>query len=231
MQDLDLGTQRDHGFGRIEQRVVFVQRAYMHLLGAVLGLCLALTALFQSGLAQRMAGALAGHWLLVLGGFMVVGWLGSRVAMTARSLAAQYAALFAFVLAQALILCPLLLVAQVHYPGVILQAAVVTIAGFTTLTAIVFFTRKDFSFLGTFVRWGFLLALVLIVASIVVGFSLGLLFSAVMVVLAGAAVLHDTSVIVNHYPEDRYVGAALALFASVAVMFWYVLRILMSLRD
>ncbi len=49
--------------------------------------------------------------------------------------------------------------------------------------------------------------------------------------LAGAAVLYDTSNVLRHYPEDRYVAASLQLFASVAVMFWYVLRIFMASRD
>jgi FtsH-binding integral membrane protein len=51
-----------------------------------------------------------------------------------------------------------------------------------------------------------------------------------MVALAGASILYDTSNVLHHYPEDRYVGAALQLFASVAMMLWYVLRLLMSRR-
>ncbi len=62
------------------------------------------------------------------------------------------------------------------------------------------------------------------------GFNLGTWFSVAMVGLAGGAILYDTSNILRHFPEDRYVGAALELFASVALMFWYVLRIFPS-RD
>jgi FtsH-binding integral membrane protein len=51
-----------------------------------------------------------------------------------------------------------------------------------------------------------------------------------MIGLAGAAVLYDTSNILHHYPKDKYVAASLALFASIAMMFWYVLRLFMS-RD
>ena len=47
-------------------------------------------------------------------------------------------------------------------------------------------------------------------------------------VLFGAAILYDTSNVLHHYPEDRYVGAAVQLFASVALLFWYVLQVLMS---
>ncbi len=69
-----------------------------------------------------------------------------------------------------------------------------------------------------------------IVASVLFGFEMGTWFSVAMIGFAGAAVLFDTSNILHHYPEDRYVGAALALFASIALMFWYVLRLFMS-RD
>ena len=52
-----------------------------------------------------------------------------------------------------------------------------------------------------------------------------------MIFLAGAAILYDTSAIMRDYPEDRYVGAALQLFASVALMFWYVLQLVMSMQS
>lgn len=48
-----------------------------------------------------------------------------------------------------------------------------------------------------------------------------------MLVLAGGAILYDTAKIMRYYPVDRHVAASLELFASVALMFWYVLRILM----
>jgi FtsH-binding integral membrane protein len=60
--------------------------------------------------------------------------------------------------------------------------------------------------------------------------TLGTWFSVAMVALAGASILYDTSNIIHHYRDDRYVGAALELFASVAMMFWYLLRLFMS-RD
>ena len=64
----------------------------------------------------------------------------------------------------------------------------------------------------------------------IISWNIGTWFSVVMIAFAGAAILYDTSKIMHHYPEDRYVGAALELFASVALMFWYVLRLFMS-RD
>ena len=74
------------------------------------------------------------------------------------------------------------------------------------------------------------LALVAIVAGVIFGFNLGTWFSVGMVGLAGAAILYDTSNIIRRFPEDKHVGAALQLFASVALMFWYVLSLFLS-RD
>jgi FtsH-binding integral membrane protein len=215
----------------VDARAAFVTRTYLHLFGAILLFAGIEVLLFRSGLAAIIAQAMLGvSWLLVLGGFIIVSWLASRAAHRATSKAAQYGALGAFVVAEAIIFVPLLFVAQYYAPGVIGSAAVVTLLGFTGLTAVAFITRKDFSFLGGLLRWGFIVALVLIVAGVLFGFELGTFFSVAMIGLAGAAILYDTSNVLHHYPEDRYVAAALELFASVALMFWYVLRLFLA-RD
>ncbi len=92
-------------------------------------------------------------------------------------------------------------------------------------------TRKDFSFLRGVLMWGGVVAMLAIVGGILFGFELGTWFSVAMIGFAGAAILYDTSNVLHHFPEDRYVGAALQLFASVALMFWYVLRLFMSSDD
>ena len=56
------------------------------------------------------------------------------------------------------------------------------------------------------------------------------LFSGVMVVFAGACVLYHTSNVLHKYQTNQYVAASLALFASVALMFWYILQLIMSLQ-
>ncbi|MEZ4222640.1 MAG: Bax inhibitor-1 family protein [Polyangiaceae bacterium] len=216
----------------VERRARFIVRTYNHLFLAILAFAAIEIALFKSGLAPIIAQAMVGtSWMLVLGGFMVVSWLASRVAHTSTSKPAQYAALGGFVVAEAIIFVPLLFIAQHYAPGAIQSAGIVTMVGFAGLTAIAFTTRKDFSFLGSFLRWGGLCALLLIGASILFGFKLGTFFSVGMVAFAGAAILYDTSNVLRHFPEDRYVGAALELFASVALMFWYVLRLFVAARD
>ncbi|MFP6639916.1 MAG: Bax inhibitor-1 family protein [Myxococcota bacterium] len=215
-----------------ETRAAFLTRTYNHLMGSIILFTLLEFWLFSTGLAEQIANVLlSGSWLLVLGGFMVVSWIASRVAARSQSLGAQYAALGGFIVAEAIIFVPLLFMANQIAPGVITSAALVTLLGFGGLTAVAFITRKDFSFLGGLLRWAMILALVAIVSAVVFGFSLGTWFSVAMVGVAGAAILYDTSNVLNRYPEDRYVAGALQLFASVALMFWYVLQLFMASRD
>lgn len=215
----------------VDSRGRFVSRTYAHLFGSVCAFILIEMALFKSGLADRIAHALLGvSWLLVLGGFVVVSWLASRTAHLAQSKAAQYGALAAYVVAESILFVPLLWIANNVAPGAITSAAAVTFLAFACLTAVVFLTGKDFSFLRGLLFWGGIMALGLIVAGAVFGFQLGTYFSIAMVGFAGAAILYDTSNVLHHYSEDRYVAAALELFASVALMLWYVLRLFMSRR-
>ncbi|QDU66071.1 Bax inhibitor-1 family protein [Engelhardtia mirabilis] len=213
-------------------RARFIVRTYGHLFGAIAAFVLIEVGLFQSGMARQIAEAMLGtSWLLVLGAFMVVSWLASRFAGTSNSMPVQYAALGGFVLAEALIFVPLLYIADATAPGVIASAAVVTLAGFGGLTTIVFWTRKDFSFMGAAIKFAMVGALLAILGGALFGFHLGTWFSVGMVVVAGMAILHDTSNVLHHFPANRHVAASLQLFASVALMFWYVLRLFMSSRD
>lgn len=212
----------------VESRARFIARTYNTLFLAIAAFTGIEIALFMSGLAESIAVVFTRSWWLVLGGFIIVSWIGSHVAGTAQSKASQYLALGAFVAMEALVFVPILYVANAFFPGAIQSAALITFVGFGGLTAVAFTTRKDFSFLGGMLRWAFIVALVLIGASLLFGFQLGTFFSVAMVGLAGAAILYDTSNVLRHFPEDRYVAAALQLFSSVALMFFYVLRLVMA---
>ncbi len=218
----------------VDARAAFVSKTYLHLFGAIAAFTAMEVVIFSSGAAEGIARGLLGlpgGWLTVLGGFLVVSWIASRAAHTVTSQVAQYAALGVYVLAEVFIFVPLLYVANRSFPGVISSAAVVTTAGFAALTGIAWFTRKDFSFLRGVLWWGGVSALLLIVAAVLFGWALGPVFSVGMVCFAGAAILYDTSNVIHHYPADRHVAAALELFASVALLFWYVIRLFMSARD
>ena len=122
---------------------------------------------------------------------------------------------------------PLLFIANEYFPGVIQSAGIVTAIAFGGFTVACFLTRTDFSFLRWSLVVGGFVALGLIVASISLGFSLGLWFSVAMVVLACGSILYNTSNVLHHYNTQQYVAASLALFASVALLLWYVIQIFM----
>jgi uncharacterized protein len=209
----------------------FIARTYNHLFAAICAFTLIEIGLFQSGLAVPIAKAmLSTSWLFILGGFILLSWIASFAAGRATSKAAQYAALTAYVVGESLIFVPMLVYADFRAPGAIASAALITFVAFTALTLVVFFTRKDFSFLRGILMWGGIIALVTIFGGAIFGFVPGTFFSVAMVALAGGSVLYSTSNVLHHYPEDRYVAASLQLFASVALMFWYVLRLLSSRR-
>lgn len=212
-----------------DSRARFINRTYSHLAGAILGFIGIEVALFKSGLAEPIALAmLSVSWLAVIGAFIVVAWLGSHIAHRSVSKRNQYLALGAFVVAEALIFVPMLYLAMAISPAIVQSAAVVTLVSFAALTGVAFFTGKDFSFLRAFLVWGGVVAVGLIVLGAIMGFHLGTYFTMGMIGFAGAAILYDTSNVLHHYPEDRYVAAALELFSSVALMFWYVLRFFLS---
>ncbi len=217
-------------------RASFIRKTYAHLAGAVAALIALEFALFQiPGIEARVFGLLAVSpysWLVVLGVWMVVSWIAEKWANSSTSLGMQYAGLAIYVVAWSLLFLPILLFAArvINQPNLIAQAGIITAALFGGLTVVAFTTRKDFSFLGGIIKIGSFIAIGLIVAAIVIpgGFTLGVWFSGAMVVLMGASILYTTSNIIHHYGTTQYVAAALGLFASVALLFWYVLRILIS---
>lgn len=216
------------GVMSVEERAKFITRTYLHLAGAV-GAFVALEALLLSipgieNLAQLMcSGKYA--WLIVLGAFMFVSWIAEKWAFSATSLVTQYLGLALYVVAEAVIFIPLLFIAKTFHPGVIPQAATATIALFCLLTVAVMVTRFDFSFLRTGLVFAGLAALGFIVSSIVFGFTLGPIFTYLMIAFACLYILYDTSNVLLHCSTDQHVGAALALFASVALLFWYILQL------
>jgi FtsH-binding integral membrane protein len=214
----------------VQDRSEFIWKCYAHVVGAIVAFAAIEVYFFQSGLAERIAAPMLSNWWLVLGAFIIGGWGASHAAHRVQSVGAQYAALAFFVFLEALIFAPLLYIAYQLQPGIIDSAAGVTLLGCGGLIAVAMITRKDFSFLRGLLVWGGMLALIGIFGSFIFGYNMGTWFSLAMIGLAGAAVLYDTSNILHHYPQDKYVAASLELFASIALMFWYVLRLFMS-RD
>lgn len=215
------------------ERAAFIRRTYAHLAGAILAFLGLEVYLVKSPLAEKMLQFIAGSqyaWLMVLGAFMLCGWLARGLASGGASQSMQYVGLTLYIIAEAVIFVPLIYIAAAYSSADVLPTAgILTLLLFGGLTAIVFTTRKDFSFLRSILTIGGFIAIGLIICSIFIGFNLGIVFSGAMILLAGGAILYDTSKVLHHYNTDQHVGAALELFASIALLFWYVLRLLMSL--
>ena len=213
-------------------RADFFRRTYTHLALAILCFVLVENLLLGSAMAPVLVQTMVGGfgWFLVLGAFMGVSWLADRWARSDTSPQMQYMGLGLYIVAQAVIFLPMLYIAR-HYssPEVIPTAGVMTLLLFGGLTFTAFTTRADFSFLRGILTIGSFIALGIILCSMLFGFSLGLFFSSIMVIFAACSVLYTTSNIIHHYRADQHVAASLALFAGVALMFWYLLQILMSL--
>jgi hypothetical protein len=209
-------------------RSTFIWKCYAHVVGAIVVFAAIEVYLFQSGIAAAIAAPMMNNWLMVIGAFMLASWGATHVAHRIESKNMQYAAFAFFVFVEALIFAPMLYVAYMMEPGIIDSAAGVTILGCVGLVATAMITGKDFSFLRSMLVWIGMLAFVAIIGSVLFGFELGTWFSVAMIGFAGAAVLYDTSNIMHHYPQDKYVAASMALFASIALMFWYILRLFMS---
>jgi len=218
----------------VQDRSEFIWKCYAHVIGAILALVAIETYLFSSGVAWAIAGPMMQSPMLVLMAFIALSWGASHLAHRLESKTSQYAAFAAFVVVWSLMFVPMLAIAMAmdaeRGGNMIESAAGVTIFGCVALIATVMITRKDFSFLRGMLVWGFFIAMGLIGASFLFGWNLGTWFSVGMIGFAGVAVLYDTSNIMHHYPEDKYVAASMALFASIAMMFWYILRLFMS-RD
>jgi len=214
----------------VEDRSTFIWKCYAHVVGAILVFAAIEVYFFRSGIAEAIYTPMTNNWWMVMGAFILGGWGATHVAHRVRSTNAQYAAFAGFIVLEALIFAPMLWYAYQKNPGVIDSAIGVTVIGCVGLIATAMITRKDFSFLRGMLVWGFMLAMVAIIGSFIFGFHLGTWFSVAMIGFAGAAVLYDTSNIMLHYPEDKYVAASMQLFASIAMMFWYILRLFLS-RD
>lgn len=224
----------------VSDRLTFLRKTY-----ALVGAALVALTLFTGGMMllapatslAMSAWAFSGpwNWLLVLGAFMVVGYAGERLAWSQSSRALQYAGLAVGVVAQGLLLQPLLWVALAKLgtagaTTVIAQATLVTLAIFIGLTLTVFVTRKDFSFLRGALTIATFAALGVIVASAIFGFTLGALFAGVMVLVMAGYILFMTTLVMRDFPPTAHVAAALMLFSAIATLFWQVMQLFLALR-
>jgi FtsH-binding integral membrane protein len=214
----------------------FIRKTYAHLAAAVFVFMALVYLIVESPLGMGITRFALGNgrlgWLAILGAFIFVGWVADRWSRSTVSPGMQYLGLGLYVAAEAVIFTPILYLCTylTRYEGLIQTAGIITGILFAGLTAVVFLTRADFSWMRGLLAAGGLVAFGVLVTSAVFGFHLGVIYSGAVVLLAGGYILYYTSNVLHRYPIGFHVSAALALFSAVALMFWYVLRILMSSR-
>jgi FtsH-binding integral membrane protein len=223
-----------------DERASFITKTYLYLFGAIAALVILDTFFFtvlgmdnMIKVTQAMFGNGAISWFIVMGAFMLVSWIANAWATNSTSSAMQHAGLALYVVAMSVILIPLLCLAQLATAdgSLIISAATTTGGLFALLTLAVFLTRKDFSFLRTALTFGSFAALGLIVTAAIFQFALGVIFVYAMIALMCGYILYDTSNVLHHYRIGQHVAAALALFASVVMLFWYILQLYMSRQE
>lgn len=234
---------RTDGFAisEVEARAAFITKTYLHVFGSIVAFIALEAILISAGAGEAFAAMLFGTspfvGALILMGIMIGGTFLASALANSRSLSMQYAGLGLYTLVETIFFLPILTVCTKYIPQgpeMIAVAGGITFALTAAMTMIVFITRKDFSFLGSALRLAMVAALLFIFVMIGAQFfgvqmpSIVFIgFAFLMVVFMCGYILYDTSNILHHYGEDQYVAAALALFASIMTMFWYVLRIVM----
>ena len=217
----------------VDERASFIAKTYLHLAGAIAAFVAIAAVLLNSAVAPRLLEFLGSgrlNMLIFFGAFLAVSWLADSWARSSTSLGMQYLGLGLYVVAEAIFFVPILYYASEYHSGIIPTAGITTLGMFGVLTTIVFITRKDFSFLRSALIFGSIAAMGLILCAVLFQFDLGPIFTYAMIALACGYILYDTSNVMLHYQSTQYVAAALGLFASVALLFWYILQLFMS-RD
>jgi FtsH-binding integral membrane protein len=218
-----------------QERADFILKTYLHLAGAIFAFALLTAVILNAPGVDNLVMVMIGSrisWLLVMVGFIGAAYVAERWANSAAEPGMQYLGLGLYVVVEALIFTPILYIAA-HFggPNIIPSAGLATLALFAMLTAVVFITRYDFSFLRSVLIFAALAAMGLIAVAILFNFTLGPIFTYAMIALACGYILYDTSNILHRYRIGQHVGASLALFASVMLLFWYILRLFLSRRD
>jgi FtsH-binding integral membrane protein len=233
----------------VSDRVSFLRRTYAHLGGALIAFALLTGAILKLAPGFSWSVATVSPWVAIIL-FVIVNMGAQRLAMSETSRGLQYLGLGLAVGAWSLLLQNMIWFVMAKFPStgmvdamvnlhpvmsttamtIVSESVVITLAIFIGLTATVFITRKDFTFLrgilsiGTFAIFG------VIIASLIFGFTFGALLSGFVVLLMAGYILYQTTLVMNYFPPSAHVAAALMLFGTVATLFIHILNIMAS-RD
>ncbi|MEM1413870.1 MAG: Bax inhibitor-1 family protein [Myxococcota bacterium] len=221
----------------VETRASFIAKTYGHLAGMIALFVAFIGIYLVTPIARTLVelvyarGGQVGH-LIFLGLFVVVSTMADNWARRSTDVRTQYIAAATYVALQGLFIAPMIYIATaIGGAALPMQAFVITGVLFAALTLVVFVTRKDFSFLRSAIMFLTIAIIVAAVGAAIFNFQLPTLILWAGVVLAAMSILYNTSGVMLHYREGQHVAASLSLFASFALLLWYVLQLLMSSRD
>lgn len=218
----------------VDERTDFIRKTYLHLGGAIFAFAGIVSVLLNlPGIDSLMVSMFRNTWsiFVLMGAYMLVSWIANSWAQSATSVTTQYMGLSIFVVAESVIFMPILYIASRFYPDAIPVAGICTLLVFGGLTALVFITKRDFSFMRGMLTVCGLASLGMILCSMIFGFQLGVMFTGLMIALMSGYILYDTSNVLHHYRIGQHVAASLALFSSVATLFYYILRLVIQLQS
>lgn len=236
----------------VSDRIAFLRKTYAHLGGALVAFVLFTAGMmkFATGLSLKLSfagGTSAGSALIVLLLFVAVTYGAQKLAMSETSRALQYLGLALTVVVWSVLAQPIIwftiwkfgatdvltgggALLSAKAAAVLGEAAIVTLAIFVGLTLTVFYTKKDFSFLGGILSMSMWALIGVVIASLIFGFQLGMIYSGIVIFLMGGYILYETTMIMKYFRPSMHVAAALMLFTTVITLFIHVLRILAEMN-
>jgi FtsH-binding integral membrane protein len=141
---------------------------------------------------------------------------------------------FLFTFVEGVFVAPFLAIANARTPGVVGQAAVLTLGTFAVLSLYAVFSRRDFSAWGSFFTIGLVVLLIAMLINVFVPSAAGGLWvAAVGVFIFAGLLVFDTWRIVRsgQYGPDDYVLAAVSIYLDLLNMFLMILRLLSGGRN
>jgi FtsH-binding integral membrane protein len=141
---------------------------------------------------------------------------------------------FLFTFVEGVFIAPFLALADARTPGVVGQAAVLTLGTFAVLSLYAVFSRRDFSAWGSFFTIGLVVLLIAMLINVFVPSATGgLWIAAIGVFIFAGLLVFDTWRIVRsgQYGPDDYVLAAVSIYLDLLNMFLMILRLLSGGRN
>jgi FtsH-binding integral membrane protein len=208
------------------ERATLVRRTYALVFAGVLATIASATfALSQPALMQAVA---AHPWISVACLFAPLIFAGRMQ----KVYPANIGFVLLFTVVSGVYISPILYYYGRTQPGLITQAATLTIGAFGILTAYAFISRRDFSAWGSF----FMVGLWVLIGTMLLNLyfrnpAMDLWLAGITVLVFSGLLVFDTWRIRNRYGPDEYVAAAVQIYLDLLNLFLGLLRVLGGRRS